>query len=361
MVWSLIMGSGWLMLPFALDRCLVMQSRSRGRKWRGLWIVLLLLVFPSVVTADPRKPAMTGAEASKPQQAAAASSGPQSSAEVTFTDPRPFVVVTEAGTAQRRLYGVGDQLQDSRWAGVKVVKIVRGSVLFRDTQTQKAGWVAAGETVPTMADRRVTATVFLRHMEYRYLPTSHALDPEARVLELRGDRVIVEMDTSTTSSRQDVAAASGEDFSPPVIASREKLDGTLLGRVRVRAAGRDAYEVNAADLQEALDQTGRVLAEVWPSVRPTISIQEGVGMQIRSAVADGTFGSRGFRVSDPKMAARGGLAAGDVILAVNGQAVTGFADVFRIYQDVRRNPALATVSVDLERQGQVMTKTYRIR
>jgi S1-C subfamily serine protease len=66
-------------------------------------------------------------------------------------------------------------------------------------------------------------------------------------------------------------------------------------------------------------------------------------------------------VSDPKLAARGGFATGDVILAVNGQSVTGFSDLYRIYQDVRRNSTLATVSVDVERQGQVMTKTYRIR
>jgi membrane-associated protease RseP (regulator of RpoE activity) len=212
-----------------------------------------------------------------------------------------------------------------------------------------------------MADRRVTATAFLRHLEYRYRPASQALDPEARVLDLRGDRVIVEMDTPSASSPQAVAAAPGGDISLPVIDSSAKLDETLLGRVRVRAAGRDTYEVNAADLQDVLDQTGRVLAEAWPTVRPTISIQEGVAMQVRSAVADGTFGSRGFRVSDPKMAARGGLTAGDVILAVNGQSVTGFSDVYRIYQDVRRNSTLATVSLDIERQGQLMTKTYRIR
>jgi S1-C subfamily serine protease len=61
------------------------------------------------------------------------------------------------------------------------------------------------------------------------------------------------------------------------------------------------------------------------------------------------------------LAAQAGLVSGDVILAVNGQPVTSFADVFRLYQDVRRNPALTIVSVAIERQGQVVTKTYRIR
>ena len=73
------------------------------------------------------------------------------------------------------------------------------------------------------------------------------------------------------------------------------------------------------------------------------------------------FTPRGFRVSSPNLAARAGLNTGDVILAVNGQSVAGFADVFRLYQDVRRNPGLTSVSVDIERQGQLVTKTYRIR
>jgi hypothetical protein len=361
MMWSPVMGLGLLLPPFALGLCLAVRRRNRGRKWRGLWLVLLLMVVPSVVTAEPKKPTKTAVESSRTQKTAAEPSRPQPSAEVTFADPRPFVVVTEGASKRQRLYSVGDQLQDSRGANLKVEQIARGSVLFRDAQTKKAGWVAVGEAVPTIADRRVTATAFLRHLEYRYLSAPRPLDPEARVLELRGDRVIVEMDTSPASSGQAGTAMSGEEHSPPVIDAGEKLDETLLGRVRVRAAGRDSYEVNAADLQDVLDQTGRVLAETWPTVIPTVSIQEGVAMQVRSAVADGTFVSRGFRVSDPKMAARGGLAAGDVILAVNGQTVTGFADVFRIYQDVRRNPSLSTVSLDLERQGQLMTKTYRIR
>jgi hypothetical protein len=366
MLWSSILGLGLLALPFAAGLCLVIRTvvarpNSRRRTRRGLWILLLFLVLPSVTAAEPKKPARTPVEAANPKKAAAEPSAPQSSAEVAFVDPRPFAVVTEVTTKRRRLYEVGDHIQDARGSGVKVERIIRGSVLLRDTRNQKAGWVAVGDAVPTMADRRVTATAFLRHLEYRYRPASQTLDPEARVLDLRGDRVIVEMDTPSASGRQAVAAAPGGDISPPVIDSGAKLDETLLGRVRVRATGRDIYDVNAADLQDVLDQTGRVLAEAWPTVLPTVSIQDGVTMQVRSAVADGTFGSRGFRVSDPKMAARGGLTAGDVIMAVNGQSVTGFADVYRIYQDVRRNSTLATVSVDIERQGQLMTKTYRIR
>jgi hypothetical protein len=316
------------------------------------WLPLLLILFASAAVAAPKKAARPAEAASNPQKAAAHATAPQSSAEVTFGAPRPFAVVAELGTKRQRLYGVGDQLQDQRGSGAKVEQIVQGHLLCRDARTQRATWIAVGEVLPTMADRRVAATVFLRSVDYRYVVASRPLDPEARVLEVRGDRATVELD---------VPAAPSPEASRAAIESNTKLDETLLARVRVRAAGRDSYEVNAADLHDALDHTGQVLAEAWPEVRPSVSIQDGVGLQIRSPVADGTFGAHGFRVSSPKLAAQAGLVSGDVILAVNGQPVTSFADVFRLYQDVRRNPALTIVSVAIERQGQVVTKTYRIR
>jgi hypothetical protein len=328
--------------------------------------MLLLVLCASIAVAAPKKAAKPAADASKPPKAptpvaAPQSSTPQSSAEVTFTAPRPFAVVTELASKRRRLYGIGDHLQDPRGAGAKVEQIVPGHLLLRDTRTQRAVWVATGETLPAMADRRVAATPFLRSLEYRYVVVSSALDPEGRVLEVRGDRVTVEVDVPAVSNQRATASPSSSDASGATLNASKRLDETLLARVRVRAAGRDSYEINAADLQEALDHAGQVLSEAWPAVRPAVSIQEGVGLQVRSPVADGTFTPRGFKVSNPNLAAQAGLNTGDVILAVNGQSVTGFGDVFRLYQDVRRNPSVTTVSVDIDRQGQLVTKTYRIR
>jgi S1-C subfamily serine protease len=66
-------------------------------------------------------------------------------------------------------------------------------------------------------------------------------------------------------------------------------------------------------------------------------------------------------VTSPKLAARAGIEAGDTILRVNGVPVDGFPSLFRIYQQVRRTPALATVQVELDRGGSRVTKTYRLR
>ena len=129
----------------------------------------------------------------------------------------------------------------------------------------------------------------------------------------------------------------------------------------MREAGPNVYEVSAADLQTALEHGGQVLAEAWPSVWPLVSLRDGVSLQLRSPVADGVLGPRGFRVTSPNLAERAGIELGDVVLAVNGQAVNSLGDLYSLYQQVQREARLSTVELRLERHGVPVTKIYQIR
>ena len=110
-----------------------------------------------------------------------------------------------------------------------------------------------------------------------------------------------------------------------------------------------------------MEHAGQVLQEAWGSVRPLLSVQDGMRFRVESPLADGVLGPTGFQVDSPKLAERAGLQAGDIVYSVNGQPVTGFPDLVRLYTEVKRNPHIAVVEVGLERQGQRLTKTYRIR
>ena len=129
----------------------------------------------------------------------------------------------------------------------------------------------------------------------------------------------------------------------------------------MKPAGRDTYEIPKADVQLALDHGGQILMEALATVRPSLSLDQGVTYRVQSAAADGVLGPAGFRVLSPNLAERAGLEAGDVVLAVNGQPITGLADLYRLYQQVKADPRLAVVELNLQRQGQLLTKTYRIR
>ena len=125
--------------------------------------------------------------------------------------------------------------------------------------------------------------------------------------------------------------------------------------------GRGLYEVKGADVQALLEDAGRVLADLAPIVLPIPSFQTGLQYRITSAASNGVLSKQGFTVTAPKLAERAGIEVGDTILSVNGRPVNGFASLYAIFQAVRRDPALRTVQVELERRGSRLTQTYRIR
>jgi hypothetical protein len=247
---------------------------------------------------------------------------------------------------------------------VKIQQIERRRLRLRDASTQRVVWVGVGDLVPGLPDRRVTRMALLGGLDYQYRVRADSLDPEPRLLGIRGNRAALEVDVPEPKPIASVTPSHAPDASgeaEQIPALHRKLDATLLGRVEVTRTGPNTYEVRGADLQEVLDHGGQVLAEAWPSVWPLVSLREGVSFQVRSPVADGVLGPGGFRVISPNLARRAGIEVGDVILSVNGQTVNNFLDLYRLYQEVRRDPKPSLIETRLERQGGPVTKTYRIR
>ncbi len=301
-----------------------------------------------------------------PVQARPAPAEPVSIAEVGFEQPKPFAVITEFLSGRQRLVGVGDSLGDATGTGAQwnVQQIEGGRMQLRDLRSPKTIWVLGGKAIPGVPGQRLSGIRELTGIEYRYVLRAGRPDPEPRLLAIRGALGVLEVDIAPSIPA--VAAVPREETTArapvaPLPTGDRKLDATVLGRVRVTPTARDTYDVRSADLQQALDHGGQVLAEAWPKIWPTVSLQRGVGFQVQSPVADGILGPRGFQVTSPNLAERAGIQVGDVILAVNGQPINGPGDVFQLYQQVRRDPRLSLVTVTLERQGQSVTTTYRIR
>lgn len=291
------------------------------------------------------------------------SSGP--SAEVTFAAPQLFAVVAEAGTNRQRLYGKNDLIPDGKGAepGFAVETLDATSLQLRDTRSQQLVRVSVGEELPGISRRRLTETTVLDGVDYRYVQGKGLVDPEPTILQIRTRRATLLVDTASpqTTVATPTETPKQAQVREYALTTQQRLDGTILGKVRVKGAGRDAYEISSADLLMAMNHGGRVLMEAWTAVRPMLSWDQGINFHVKSAVADGVLGSQGFRVTSPKLAERAGLEAGDIVIAVNEQPIHGFSDVFRLYRQVRANQNLSAVELKIERQGQVVTKTYRIR
>jgi hypothetical protein len=123
------------------------------------------------------------------------------------------------------------------------------------------------------------------------------------------------------------APAAGHEAPASEPPARARLDEELLERVQLRDRGNGRYDVRPSDFNAVLDNAG----------------------------------PQGFTVYDAKLASRAGIQIGDRILNVNGQVVNGLGSLYRIYQELRENPSVASVEVLLERAGQRLRKIYQVR
>lgn len=268
----------------------------------------------------------------------------QPSAEISFAAPTRFALITEGGRNRQRLVGVGDALLDPADPShlVTLQQIESQRIQVRDSRIARDTWVGLGGRVAGNPDRRYTKTVVLRGVEYQYVPTAAPRDPEARLVRLQDARafLVVEMPPPPPRGRTAAVAA--------------------LATVRIIETAPHTYALSRAELQAALNQGARQLAQEGPEIVPQVSLSEGVSLQISTPFAAGRLSGRGFIVSSPKLAAQAGIEVGDVILTINGQAVSSLGDLYTLYRQAQRTP-LGDLEVRLERRGVPITKVYRVR
>jgi hypothetical protein len=265
----------------------------------------------------------------------------QASAEIRFASPSHYAIVLHAAGKLQTVYTAGDAIfhpQDAT-RSLTVERVEPGAIVVRAGRWGRAHTLRAGRAIPGFPGLTFIRTVMLQAVEYRYKVVDRILNTDPVLVALDGSRAILEVETL----------------------ARATLDAGVLKQVRVREIDSDVYEVPAADVQPVLENVGRVLWDLAPTVRPILSLQEGLQYQITSAASDGILTAQGFLVISPKLAERAGIELGDRIMSVNGMPVDGLGSLYGIYRQVRDDPALSTVFVEIERRGTHFTKTYRIR
>jgi hypothetical protein len=323
----------------------------RIRLWmRGLLVGLVgaCVVLPGLRATSAGMPAPTArAPVQAPHPAGPPSEDPPS-AEITFATLKRFAILTERDRGRQRLYAVGDTLLNPAdpLHAVTLQQIGQARIRVRDSRTQRDVWIAAGDGIPGLSDRRYTRTVSLRAVEYQYVATIAPRDPEARVQRIQDERALLVLEVPP-APRSRRAGTSTSDLA-------------ALERVRITEASPNTYDINRAELRDALDQGGRQLAQEWPRVEPLLSLSEGLSLQVKSPLAEGRLSTRGFELTNPRLAGRAGLEVGDVIVAINGQSVNSPGDLYTLYRQAMSSP-LSNLEIRLERNGTPITKVYRIR
>lgn len=336
----------------------LMRASRAGGLLRGRCLLAALAV---AVLAAPAP-----AAGAPPGQDALLNLG-ESSAEIRFPAPVPYAVVLSEPEKIRRLYARGEIIFHPRdpTRSLTIERVEARALTVRQGPRGSPQALPVGKPIPGFPGLIFTGTALLDQVHYRYKVVERIQHPDPVLVALEGSRAILEVEVVHRASSLPPGAAHSAVVTPPAgqptPPARATLDAELLDKVRVREVSPGLYEVSAADVQAVLDNTGRVLSDLAPVVLPTLSLQTGLQYQVTSAAGDGVLTSQGFTITAPKLAERAGIQVGDTILSVNGQPVDGFASLYKLFRDVRRDPALNTVQVELERGGRRLTKTYRIR
>lgn len=328
---------------------------SGDRAWPRVFPVLTLAIM------------LTGApiDAANPPDRDDGTTPGAGSAEVRFPTPSRHAIVVRQPGPVRALYGGGDTIVHPQEPGraLTVVRVEPNHLMVREGASGRPQVLRTGDAAPGFPGRIFSGTVLIDAVHYRYRRVERVVHVDPVLVTLEGSRAVLEVEVARRAGSTPLILSEGTDGSSagPSLPKRTTLDATLLTQARVRELASDRYEVQAADVQAVLENAGRVLAELGPGVLPTYSTTGGVQYRITSAASDGVLGRQGFTVTAPKLAERAGIEVGDTILSVNGVPVDGFGSLYQIYQQVRRNRATATVQVELERRGNRLTKTYRVR
>jgi len=318
------------------------------------WFVASLLVFSVAIVEQAVLVRAAGPDPQIPQIALG-----DSRAEITLPTPEWYAVIRGSGESAAIYKRAEAIFKPGDVTPTLTVRAVSASALVvQEPASAKTHIVPLGHPLPGLPDLRFVRGVALDHLTYRYQYVDRPPRPDPLLVALQSSRAVLDVEVSRWFATP-ISPPTGTPASPR--SQDATLDPTILAKMRVTKRDPHSYEVNAADMQALLENADRVAFELLPKVRPFFSIENGFSYRLTGPAGEGMLTSEGFTITSLKMANGIGLEAGDTILRINGRPVDGFASAFRIYYDIRRDPSLSTISVDLVRQGSPLTKTYRIR
>ena len=203
-----------------------------------------------------------------------------------------------------------------------------------------------GRSLPGTKDLVFREAVLVKTLEYRHRVLGRGerklLDGELYLVGLQGTRAILQ-----------------RDIDPPP--SPTELMERRLAALQIAQAGPRVWEVNARDIQAAMESGETIMNHALGESRIDISGTRGIGLELKTPIADVRLDRRGFLITSPNLASRAGLQIGDRVLGVNDMPIDGFGSLFQAYQAIKRNSAIRTVTLTIERSEKPVTFTYRIR
>ncbi len=215
--------------------------------------------------------------------------------------------------------------------------------LSRDGRTVR---IFPGRPIPDTRHLRLHDVLRVKTLEYRHRPVLRGrrkiLGGELYLVALRGTHAVLLRDVE------------------PAPSPAESLEQRLAA-IRIVEVAPHVWEVNTGDIQKAMESGEAILRQALDESWVNFSRGHGIGLELKTPLADVRVDRRGFEVTSPNLAGRIGLETGDRILGVNGLPIDGLGDLARAYRSIKNDPTVRSVALTIERREKPLSLTYRIR
>lgn len=319
------------------------------RRWLSIFTFVMLGILLSGLNASAKgKPHVPGSD------------GPTTILGTSEFSPAAWMAVISDKQGIRFLVGVGEPIfhgTDPRPVGI-VQGIVPDVLTMTRTTKGNGVCVAPGHRLPNAGDLTFRGVALVKTQEIRHRvvgPGSRRiLDGELYLVEIRGTRAIVQRDVELPST-------TAQPTSAPQPPSPTALMEQRLAAIRIVQAGPRRWEVNAKDVRTAMESGEAIINNVLTNSRIDISLDRGVGLELKTPMADVRVDNKGFLITSPNLASRAGLQVGDRILEVNDTPIDGLGALVRAYRKIRSDSSIQMVNLRIERDAQPLSFTYRVR
>jgi hypothetical protein len=288
------------------------------------------------------------------------SDGPTTVLGVSEFSPPAWMAVISDHQGIRFLVGAGDPIfhaRDPRPIGI-VQSILPDVLIMTRTEKGSGFCVALGQRLPGTGDLTFRGATLVKTQEFRHRVVGpggkRILDGELYLVEVRGTRAVLQRDV-------DLPSTTAQSTSAPQPPSPTALMEQRLAAITIVQTGPRRWEVNAKDIRTAMESGEAIINNALTNSRIDISLDRGVGLELKTPMADVRVDSQGFLITSPNLASRAGLQVGDRILAVNDTPIDGFGALVRAYRKIRSDSSIQTVNLRIERDAQPLSFTYRVR
>lgn len=291
----------------------------------------------------------------------------------TITDGEPgWYAIVKMADREKKLYAKGDIFYSEVdiLRCLRIIDIKKDSLVLRDINTEEVVSIKPGERIPLEGVQAVfESTVKTDVIEYRYRDSEGSRNNETKdfsVIDLNEKRVALEKEYNKAILLAGFSNKEKEMFYSP---QSEDMDGqrikaAILKDIEIKKDSDGVWSIDRDSARQALSNAGNTLISLIKKVEPRFRFGEGPSLRFNSELGNLALNKQGFLIKNlavAKTVERAGIREGDLIRHINGWPVNSLYGIYKAYKDVKSNPDIRIVKIDIIRNGKEKTLIYNLR